>query len=1085
MNWYEKISRHIMDNLDLFLAHFFSNSVQVTRGSKIFLEPAPCCGHRECFAAAKDKPTSLCYSCGESRSHIKLVEEVWGVEAGRRELEKWSGIYYNGPTNTKEATPEEKMEKRLQQIYHIVMDFYHYQLLQIEDFQHALDKQTGTNIIKGERSHTEDTLRRFNVGISATDYQVVKELLKRKEFTEEEIELASKFIWVPPHYYVYPYYDAKGNIVRITAKVYKRTCQGNFKNGRYDYNCGFSTLDTSKKAMKEHEEKTGHKMSPKSFSRGDKEKSIFKDPTKKKKYKYCILVEGEDDVLSVEEALLQLPNEYIRDFTVWGLGGNVPDGFFEIPLFRQFDEIFEAFDADEAGDKYRERLNAEAPDIRVNHIQLDDGFSDIDQFLKAPLELGEPPLLYLLNNAEFVESSDVLFERVRSHQHEWVARNRSYELRFKIERYKKTTSQFDGTLEIYQDKQPVGKKTGGLDKVNIPGTYEAARIKLSNHLDAYYNEVKWDKGVPVRPFDELIDCIRHTNNHHQVCRQIAYYLYTASNNSNEEYKRLYSIFRKRISDEKIDAEVLKEVNAFSNSDIDPNDLPVQINLSQHFSVPNDDAFFYFSRVVKDGDDPKLVPCLLTNKKEEIRLDLFKRRDPQSLLLIKNKYELTQEVPTAVMEKFEVSLQPYWVDRWVNNEVDEDELNPLKIIQDIESFISRCYYLDTSTRKVLALWIYATYFYMMFKSGFPYLLFTGEKGTGKSTLDLIVYLLALNAKIAINMSEAVLFRSINFEGGTFILDEIENLTDKKKVDSDGYATVLKGGYSKGGAVYRLKVDNGNYSKETFNVFGPKVISNINGLEDVIADRCIYIRTYRIDEKHLQNLEEVQDFLEDRRSEAHNITSRCVLSALTYFKDVDALNTKKGMLQTGTARLSQIVRPLQVMAKFVGGDYEEHLMNFYNQEIVKTKEEISDATLEGKIRRIFKTAAMELTGLEKSKWVTNRVGTLYDKEINYNKAMGKFEIDNVHIKMLCEEIDTESPVSLTQVHKTVRNIMGPGFKKGEHFIYTSTTFPNENLQKLFGGKTGSKCYRYTLGIQDFLTNEEFKKIIKNGETSEPLF
>src|SRR5690606_25070768 len=112
-------------------------------------------------------------------------------------------------------------------------------------------------------------------------------------------------------------------------------------------------------------------------------------------------------------------------------------------------------------------------------------------------------------------------------------------------------------------------------------------------------------------------------------------------------------------------------------------------------------------------------------------------------------------------------QPYWVDKWKDGEVTDDEIDPKRLIKEIEDFIRKCYYLEESTLKVLTLWIYSTYYYMLFKSGFPYLMFTGPKGTGKSTLDILVYLLALNSKLALDMSESALYRSITTEGGTFI------------------------------------------------------------------------------------------------------------------------------------------------------------------------------------------------------------------------------------------------------------------------------------------------------------------------------
>lgn len=1077
VNWFEKVSKYIEDNLELYIAHFFSMSNQFTRGKSIWLNPSPCCGHNDCFSLAKDKPVGHCFSCGTKGNHIQLVEEVWGKEEGRDELAKWSGIAFEGNRNPKVETEEERFNKRVAEIHHKVIEMYHHYLMNTQEGEPALKKQIGNDLSKGERSHTEESLKKFKVGLGIPNFGAIRELLAR-DYTEEEINEAQKLVWVPPNYYVYPYYDVKGNLIRINTKPFIRSCKGkrDAKTGKYDYSCTFETLDTSKKAKREHEEQTGHSMSPDAYSAGSKDFAYFRNPESKMKKKYGILVEGENDVISVEEALVEIGGDYERQFTVIGIGGNVREGFFESPFFRQFEHLYEAFDPDDAGDRYRELLNKEAPDIKVYHLPFDEDLEDIDNHLKAPIE-NKLNLKELIDNAEFVESKELLFERKSGAFHEWVAKNRSFKMDFKITKYNRNGAQFEGIMHVYQGDELIQKKTGGIDKIGLDAAFSPARLKLSKFLEEYYNEVPWNKGEPKRPFDELIDIVVYTKNYNQVCKQIAWYLYKTE--TEEEYQRLYNVLRNKVTDERLIAEVLKEVNGYTNTDIDPHQLFPKVNLTQHFSITHNDAFFYFSRVVKDGDTPKLVPCLITNHKEEIRLDLLKRKDPQSLLLIKNRYELPFDVEIAVMEPVEVSLQPYWVDRWKANEVDEDEINPSRLIQEIEEFIARCYYLDKTVLKVLSLWIYSTYYYMLFKSGFPYLLFTGEKGTGKSTLDTLVYLLSINAKMALDMSESALYRTITFEGGTFILDEVEHLTDKRMVDSNGYAKILKGGYSDNAYVYRSNPDKGNVT-DRFSVFGPKVISNINGIEDVIADRCIYVRTYRVPEEKLRDLEDVQVYKEERRSEAHSITSRCVLSALNNFQQVYEIFSNKNMFETGNARLSQILRPLITIARLVGGDYEEHLVKFYNEEIKQTKEEIAENTVEGMVKRILKTVARELTGIEKRLWATDKELHLYTADIPYNAPTQTFEIDTLHIKMLCEEMDSTQEIELKQVNSLMKSILGPKFDLKEKRRKTTASLTDESLQKLFGGKRTLHVYRYILNIQDFLSVEEFNTIGQEKES-----
>ena len=124
-----------------------------------------------------------------------------------------------------------------------------------------------------------------------------------------------------------------------------------------------------------------------------------------------------------------------------------------------------------------------------------------------------------------------------------------------------------------------------------------------------------------------------------------------------------------------------------------------------------------------------------------------------------------------MDLRECSLWSPWVDKYRNNELTDEDLNPYKLIKDLENFIKRFYFFkDKNTYKVLALYMYSTYFYELFGQ-IPYLFLNGEKGSGKSTLDTVLYLFCFNAKLAINITEASLFRMCSFEGGTVILDEM--------------------------------------------------------------------------------------------------------------------------------------------------------------------------------------------------------------------------------------------------------------------------------------------------------------------------
>lgn len=1076
MNWHEEVANYIEKNFDNFLETFFGDSQFARYNKGVYVNPSPCCGHNDCFSFGKQINGFNCFGCGEKGTRIRAVELALGTDKTKLELEKWSGIVYVGKDFDEKYRASRQKHGRLQDIYKAAIEHYAKNLFRTPD---AFGFQMSTDVSKGHRSHSREALQKFNVGLSG-NYQVFYDDMIKKGYSKEELKEAGKLIWVPEGYFVYPYYDKKGNLVRINGKLFIRKCKGKKQpDGSFSNDCDFETKqlgDTGKVLKKSHETMfPGHKMNEDGFSRGDKLNVFYHSKNALRGQRFLILVEGENDVISIDEEIEKLPARYKKEFTVSGLGGRADDDTFNSPFLRQFDAIYECFDHDDGGDGYRAELNEKVPDVPLYSIRFDDDYNDIDAYLKSSTYAGE--FADMLTNASFIDTKKFVIIR-DGKEHIWTLKNRKFEMVFAVSSYNRNASQLEGTMNIYKSGQIADKKIGGIDKIKVDASLQYAKLEFSQHLNQYYNEVQWLKDSPKRDFWELADILRFSKEYHKIIKQLAWYLYHAETKQYELYiNKLQNSFNQQIV-----AEVLKDVNGFQNVEIDPHRLFPKMTLSQFFSRTNKEAFFYFSKVITEGDTSKVVPCLVSNKKEEIRLDLLKRKDPQCMLLINNRYELPFEVPTAIMDPIEVSLQPFWVDQWKNNELDPASYDPKLLIQEIEAFIRRSYYMKTDAIKVLSLWIYATYFYMMFQTGFPYLMFNGAKGTGKSTLDMIVYLLSLNAKFALDMSESALFRTISFEGGTFILDEVENLTDKGRVDSNGYAKILKGGYADAGSVYRTNTEKG--IQERFSVFGPKVISNINGLDDVIGDRCIFIKTYSAPEEKLRELIDPQIFKQERRNEAHSITSRCAISALEHFETVnDIFYNLDSRLETGNARLTQIIRPLLTMAKLVGGDYEENLMRYYNREIKHTKDEISAGTIEGMIKNLLVRISEEVHGIEKERWALTPDLHLYNEPIRNSADGGGFELDTLHIKILCEELNNNEEIRIKEINAAMKNVLHADYDLVNGRTRTTVTIRNDELRKHLGDKSTMKIYKYFLNTKDYLSPvaAKIKTTVEKAEDS----
>jgi len=151
-----------------------------------------------------------------------------------------------------------------------------------------------------------------------------------------------------------------------------------------------------------------------------------------------------------------------------------------------------------------------------------------------------------------------------------------------------------------------------------------------------------------------------------------------------------------------------------------------------------------------------------------------------------------------------------------------------------------YYCDLEERHypIVALWIIGTYAHDEFNS-YPYLYINASKGSGKSRLLRLISTLSKNGKFIQSVTEAVLFRTA--KGRTFCIDEYENMANDEK---GALRLLLNSAYKKGGIVERTKKISSpsgvSYGIESFDVYTSVAMANIDGMEGVLADRCIFLR-----------------------------------------------------------------------------------------------------------------------------------------------------------------------------------------------------------------------------------------------------
>jgi 5S rRNA maturation endonuclease (ribonuclease M5) len=139
--------------------------------------------------------------------------------------------------------------------------------------------------------------------------------------------------------------------------------------------------------------------------------------------------------------------------------------------------------------------------------------------------------------------------------------------------------------------------------------------------------------------------------------------------------------------------------------------------------------------------------------------------------------------------------------------------------------------------VLSVWVVGSYLFDVFDS-FPYLSVTSPtKRCGKTRLGELIELLCSRPQLTVNLSEAALFRLIERDRPTLIIDEAETLSNPTSERSQNLRSVLQAGFRKGAVVPRCV--GKDHDVKDFSVFCPKVIIAIGALPDTLRDRSVLV------------------------------------------------------------------------------------------------------------------------------------------------------------------------------------------------------------------------------------------------------
>ena len=171
----------------------------------------------------------------------------------------------------------------------------------------------------------------------------------------------------------------------------------------------------------------------------------------------------------------------------------------------------------------------------------------------------------------------------------------------------------------------------------------------------------------------------------------------------------------------------------------------------------------------------------------------------------------------------------------------EESSLLNILDNLKNIIDDCLIIEPPYDTIMALWVIGTWKFHYWDT-YPYLFFTGEIASGKSTALKVLREICYRGYMTASATPAVVARLIDETHATLLMDQAEDSFNRKIPGGADMYSIWMNGYMKDQIYLRARQgdDNGFVEK---NVYSPKAYAATKVFDAALASRSIMIRMYR--------------------------------------------------------------------------------------------------------------------------------------------------------------------------------------------------------------------------------------------------
>jgi len=280
---------------------------------------------------------------------------------------------------------------------------------------------------------------------------------------------------------------------------------------------------------------------------------------------------------------------------------------------------------------------------------------------------------------------------------------------------------------------------------------------------------------------------------------------------------------------------------------------------------------------------------------------------------------------------------------------------------------------------VTLWIAHTYVFSAFDTTPRLAILSAEKGSGKTRVLELVSLLANRPRFTPDISAAALYRVIDNDHPTLLIDEADAIFSGRR-PNDALRGVINAGYRRGQTVMRCNTEDGSFDPTPFEVFSPIALAGIGGLPETIQDRCIVVnmRRRRVDDREVRNFR--RRMVEEQTAPLRKDLAR----ALQPLGETLA-STFPTLPASLRDREADLWEPLVAIADLVGGNWPDYA-RMAALHLVAAKDEADTSptvTLLGAIRTVFNELGVDrLPSQDLVRWLNKYPDVSWRDELGHD-------------------------------------------------------------------------------------------------------